>query len=777
MADDERIFADLREARRRLTEEPVTHTHAAAQAGPAMLGDVATVIEGYSITRELGRGGMGVVFEAIQQRLSRKVALKILPGSAGLRDRDALDRFQREATAAARLHHTNIVPVYDYGQSGTSHFYAMELVEGRPLTEMIRRLAAANAPTATQERLDHILRDATDVETPGSSATINKVDSFGGSGSGSGSSAAGRGRVYYRHVARWMADAADALNYAHDQGIIHRDIKPSNLLLACDGRIMILDFGLAKTHGDHSVTMTGAIVGTLRYMSPEQAMAKRMKVDHRTDIYSLGATMYELLTFQPAFAGSDDKETLGLIITRDATAPRKISGTVPRELETICLKTLEKDPAARYATAKALADDLRCFIDDRPISAKAPGSIGRAVKYMRRRRAATVAVAASVLLIVTGVFAYSGHVKSVESERQRLKEQGEIRVKRVKELVESGGKLMRADLVSAERPFRDALALDPTNYLALVNLANILRYRFDNSKSSDDSDERARAPEYWNEAFKLVNQAIANEPDNLRGRAYNIMGVLLRKAGRHREADLAHKKGADLNPKYYANWTSWANLFIEEGKLEDAEDALVKGAEYAPENEAGMPWCNLAAVQLHRKKKESLATCKEAIRRNSKGPEVASTLLMAKILLTLPGSEDAKRAYDKAAAAAEFPEGAKNARVRWIKALAELRLGQFADAVTSRSRGYQAQRPNPYPYLIAAIAEAHLGHSDKAHDLLVQTEPLWPKVSAKPFVDPRGNIWIESTVDLENLRKEAEALLNPSKTQTSQPVDKHPSPP
>src|SRR5262249_39794478 len=138
----------------------------------------------------------------------------------------------------------------------------------------------------------------------------------------------------------------------------------------------------------------------LRYMSPEQAMAKRMKVDHRTDVYSLGATMYELLTFQPAFKGSDEKETLGLIITRDATSPRKIIPTVPRELETICLKTLEKDATARYATARELAEDLRRFVHNMPILAKPVGPIGRTVKLIRRRRAASIAAAAVVLLVV-----------------------------------------------------------------------------------------------------------------------------------------------------------------------------------------------------------------------------------------------------------------------------------------------------------------------------------------------------------------------------------------
>lgn len=741
MGDEEQIFEDLREARRHQDREPLTHTRAPSAPPRSVGSDASVVIEGYSIQREVGRGGMGVVFEAVQQRLNRKVALKILPGSSGLRDHDAVSRFRREATAAARLHHTNIVPVYDFGESGGAHYYAMELVEGRPLTEMIRRLASANAPSLTQDRLDRMLRDATEIEPPGSSATFNKADSFASSGSVGGSSATSKSRVYYRHVARWMADAADALHYAHDQGIIHRDIKPSNLLLARDGRIMILDFGLAKSQGDFSVTMTGAIVGTLRYMSPEQAMAKRMKVDHRTDIYSLGATMYEMLTFQPAFAGHDDKETLGLIITRDATAPRKINSTVPRELETICLKALEKDPGARYATAKALADDLRRFMNDLPIFAKPPGPIGRSIKFMRRRRATSVAILATLLLTASGA-ATVWYAKDVRKQR----------AERIDKLVNLGGEhLGRGEITQAEAEFTEVIGLDPDNYRALVNLATVKRYQFDLTHEELRLDE----------AIDLIGRALEKDPS--RAEHWNVKGVILRLRNRLPESIEAHEQGIKINAGYFANWVSLANVYVLQGKFEKAEECLLRGTQLPGTSAGGMPWHNLAAVQLHLRKTQARHSCDEAL--NISRRDAACVLLLSKLLLTMPGTQNPREALDAAITADGLTSGnQKNARVKRFRAFAELRLQHLEDAVASAEEAISLNDKLPFPYLILSIAESKLGRSEKSREHFAQAKALWPTVpegqTAVATVMQGGLVWIESLDDLSALRTEAEAALN-----------------
>ncbi|MBU0717210.1 MAG: serine/threonine protein kinase [Planctomycetes bacterium] len=361
-------------------------------------------IEGYRIVGIIGQGGMGIVYRAVQTRLNRTVALKVLPAIVGTASPSAVSRFRREARAAARLHHTNIVPIYDFGESRDAYYCAMELIIGQPLNVLVRRFAEQSIGQVGPTRLAGALHTAMTDSREAAAVVVLEPGSVDEPPSSITSSSTGHGRPYYQQVARWMADAADALHYAHGEGIVHRDVKPANLILSTDGRIMVADFGLAKVVDDESLTLTGSFLGTLRYISPEQAMAKRVRVDHRTDIYSLGATMYELLCFQPAFPGDDDKEVLGAIIARDPAGPRKIDHHVPPELETICLKTLEKSPDARYATARALAEDLRCYIHDLPIRATRPGLVRRLFKFTRRHKAAVIAVVAVVLLVGTGTF-------------------------------------------------------------------------------------------------------------------------------------------------------------------------------------------------------------------------------------------------------------------------------------------------------------------------------------------------------------------------------------
>src|SRR3984893_13422824 len=255
----------------------------------------------FEIVRELGRGGMGVVYEARQISLNRKVALKVLASGLGLTAR-AVERFHREAEAAAKLHHTNIVPVYATGEEDGTHFYAMELIDGPTLDHVIRQWR--EGVTGAQHR-----------EVPGPAAVQPATAGLGttgpyipettmGSGATSASSSSlGSGSHYFDTVARMIAEVADALAYAHKEGIIHRDIKPSNLLLSPDGRLSINDFGLARVLEQPGMTMSGEFVGTPAYMSPEQITAGRAPLNQRTDIYSLGATLYELLTLQRPFTG------------------------------------------------------------------------------------------------------------------------------------------------------------------------------------------------------------------------------------------------------------------------------------------------------------------------------------------------------------------------------------------------------------------------------------------------------------------------------------------
>src|SRR5215472_13781150 len=288
---------------------------------------------------------MGVVYEARQVSLNRKVALKVLSGGLGMTSH-AVQRFRREAEAAAKLHHTNIVPVYATGEQDGTHFYAMELIEGPSLNHVIRQLrqapgkGPAGAGPAPPEPVTG------DPASSGAALTGPYVEGLGpssASAAGGSSTQLSSGGHYFDTVARMVAEVADALEHAHQHGVIHRDIKPSNLLLSPDGRLAVNDFGLARVLEQPGVTITGEFVGTPAYMSPEQITAGRTPLDHRTDIYSLGATLYELLALRPPFAGERRDQVLAQIMHKEPAPPRKLNPKVPVDLETICLKCLEKD--------------------------------------------------------------------------------------------------------------------------------------------------------------------------------------------------------------------------------------------------------------------------------------------------------------------------------------------------------------------------------------------------------------------------------------------------
>ncbi len=365
-------------------------------------GELPTQLGDFRIRRELGRGGMGVVYEAEQLSLHRTVALKILRFGA-VADAEALDRFRNEAETVAKLHHTNIVPIFAIGRENGVNFYAMQFIQGESLADVIARRCQllVESCQSAQARGQH-----PPATTDNGPLATDK------------SSVSPRRRIpTSADIAGWGLQAAEALAHAHGRGVIHRDIKPSNLLLDDEGTLWLTDFGLAKRIDEVALTLTGAILGTPRYMSPEQATATRQPVDHRTDIYSLGATLYELVTGQPVFAAETPHEVISQIIASDPRPPRQFDRTVPRDLETIILKCLAKEPRGRYQSARDLADDLRAFLDGRPIAARRLGPVARAsrwVKKHRRTAGAMAAVAACVAaLLVGGFLVWRSHEESL----------------------------------------------------------------------------------------------------------------------------------------------------------------------------------------------------------------------------------------------------------------------------------------------------------------------------------------------------------------------------
>jgi WD40 repeat protein/serine/threonine protein kinase len=365
----------------------------------------------FRIIRLVGRGGMGVVFEAVQESLGRRVALKVLLGPAA-HTPAAVARFQREAKTAAALHHTNIVPVFAVGEQDGVPFYAMQFIDGRTLDRVIRsRAAPATGSSVPTPSTASPLKTPPVVRPDGTCEPPTADDQRGASDTAPSGER-------YRAVARLGLQAAEALAYAHAQGVLHRDIKPSNLLLDTRGNLWLTDFGLAKGAGGSDLTETGDVVGTLRYTAPERFEGAE---DARSDIYSLGVTLYELLTDRPAFDEADRPRVLGRIRAGAATRPRRLDRNIPRDLETLVLKAMARAPGDRYATAGALADDLRRFLADRPIQARRVLWAEHALRWCRRNPALAGTGALAAVCLLAGVTLFQWE-RSRNAERRALAE-------------------------------------------------------------------------------------------------------------------------------------------------------------------------------------------------------------------------------------------------------------------------------------------------------------------------------------------------------------------
>jgi serine/threonine protein kinase/WD40 repeat protein/Flp pilus assembly protein TadD len=400
---------------------------------PERLGD-------YRILREIGRGGMGVVYEAEQESLRRHVALKVM-GQQRNMDPVQLLRFQREARAAALLHHTNIVPVFGVGVHEGVHYYAMQYIHGRGLDAVLRQVirlrgegvAVQPSPRGDCDNISARLADGllthqfwspparaddhTGGRAPsavqGSQSTVSwrqDLDASqtggpqtggpqtGGMQFGGSSSLSALGRKeqnYYRSIARLGMQAAEALAHAHTHGLVHRDIKPANLLLDLDGTVWVTDFGLAKSEGAEELTSPGDVVGTLRYMAPERF---RGEAGPQCDIYSLGVSLYELLTLRPAFSGSHRLQLVAAIMESEPARPRKLDRQIPRDLETIVLKAIARSPAHRFSSAGELARELGRFVDRRPIRSRRASLPEQLWRWSRRNPAVAMLTVLAALL-------------------------------------------------------------------------------------------------------------------------------------------------------------------------------------------------------------------------------------------------------------------------------------------------------------------------------------------------------------------------------------------
>lgn len=383
--------------------------------GPSVAHPKLTVTEldDYKIVREIGRGGMGLVFEAFDQSLHRQVAIKVLPSTL-LSDSRNLDRFRREAKAAARLRHPNIVSVFGVGQADDHHYYVMDYIDGVNLREWLQCVSEQSAD----------LVPTRDVALSGSRNAL----SLHGAGTEKGNAEVDRiaaaanipsltdHRAYFRWVAKVGVMICDALQYAHSQETLHRDIKPANLLIDGTGNVLITDFGLAKVAEQEGMTRTGDVVGTPQYMAPESFQGIS---DAKSDTYAAGLTIYELLTLRPAISAKSPAELIRKASQGVVIEPRQWNGEIPRTLETVLLKALALRPQDRYAEAGDLRDDLTCFLNDIPISARRSNGIERVVRWSRREPAVaalTLATFVSLLALATVSAAAYWQTKSALKE-------------------------------------------------------------------------------------------------------------------------------------------------------------------------------------------------------------------------------------------------------------------------------------------------------------------------------------------------------------------------
>ena len=339
----------------------------------------------FQIVRELGRGGMGVVFEAEQLSLGRRVALKVLP-FASLLDNRQLERFRNEARAAALLKHSNIVSVFQTGYDRGVHYYAMELIEGRSLADEVSRLRSNQA--ISSRSTGSIVGDDATLEA--NQETKQFIDSK--------TSRSKARKNHFRNVVRLGIQAADALHYAHEAGVVHRDIKPSNLLIDRHGTLHVTDFGLARIQASENLTQTGDVVGTLRYMSPEQLDGR--VADERSDIYSLGVTLYESLALRPAYDSDERHKLIQDIVAKPIRSIEKLCPGIPQDLATVIHKCVQKSADMRYQSAAALCQDLQRFLDQRPVLARRPSRKYYAWSWMKRNPIITLLTTAVAFLLL-----------------------------------------------------------------------------------------------------------------------------------------------------------------------------------------------------------------------------------------------------------------------------------------------------------------------------------------------------------------------------------------
>lgn len=583
----------------------------------------------YRIVREIGRGAMGVVYEARQENPPRPVALKLVNGeSLGTK---AITRFRREAEAVGRLNHPNIVRIYEAGEEDSIPYLAMELIEGRGLE---REIAS--------------------------------------------------GRIPVRRAVGLFVQAADAIHYAHGEGIIHRDLKPANLMIGPNDRVILTDFGLARDLAAATLTASGAIMGTPMYMPPEQAEGKVNELDARSDVYALGASLYETLTGNPIFAGDTVGTVLHKVLTEEPRALRGLVPDLPREVEWIVLKALRKEKERRYQTAAELRDDLKRFLDGGIVQARPTSIVHRAVRTVRRNRVATAALTAAALAISLGGAAYAHRVARQELREGALQgAEGQVRSGNVEEALR-----LLAALVEADPGFA--------------------RGRLEQGRVLGRLGRRADARDAFARTVEL---------DRGSAEAWTELGIAERRLGREAEALAAFERALSLQASYALARVERGTAALDAGRVEAAAgdfESVRAGA--APEAMRARAECGLGEIARARGDLEAARRHFDAA--HAYAPDDPSPFVGR--------GECAAAERDFDAADAEFARAAErspgDARILLLRAQAALRQGEPPRALAHLDAAQKLSRTDGEAAILraAAVPEDHVA---AALDACLEADP------------------------------------------------------
>jgi tetratricopeptide (TPR) repeat protein len=520
----------------------------------------------YRVERELARGGMGVVFVAVHRELGRRVALKLMLAGAGASEED-VQRFHLEAQAVARLRHPNIVGIHDVGVEDGQPYFAMDLIEGESLKERIER----------------------------------------------------EGPLPAKDAARVVASLARALEYAHTNAILHRDVKPANVLLNAAGEPVLTDFGLARDANRDGMTVTGQALGTPAYMPPEQAAGELERIDRRADVYSLGATLFEALTGQPPFSGGTAINIVHKVLTKEASAPGSLRKGLDRELDTITLKCLEKEPEGRYLSAGRLADDLEHYLRDEPIQAVPLTSLQRLRKWTRRNRRLSAVILASFVLLSAGAFAaVVVNARAATSAREQLAEQAGDEAQAAWELASAAEIPSRAIGDASDVKLEEPLGLCLDAFVAAQRfhaLEDSEASRLALSQAAERLGNVNLAAGQWllaGNAFKVVRELAPARAAELSERLEDARAAGPRRRAAKVRALLAHMGDRALSAQRVEALREEVARFVEDqtveilvehlellcGKLEAALASVVReGVRPTPSEAAALGWREIEGVE------------------------------------------------------------------------------------------------------------------------------------------------------------------------------------